>query len=158
MGKQSLFIYRRGKETFLLSGTIRPPLGRTQHPLPSQSTGSYGSFLKGKMFRATMCPSSDQTASHTEWKIPVSHGYSKFSWWWAHSCPKHVQNILRSSVHLVGFIWKRLYKDSWSKKHKKLPLTSIYCGVKERVACQFYFQYVAQVQFYHYLLKMYRHN
>ena len=35
----------------------------------------------------------DQTATHTEWKIPVPHRYSKFSWWWAHSCPKHVQNL-----------------------------------------------------------------
>ena len=53
----------------------------------------------------------DQTATHTEWKIPVSYRYSKFSWWWTHSCPKHVEkyeiNILRSSVHLVVFIWKR---------------------------------------------------
>jgi len=35
----------------------------------------------------------DQTATHTEWKIPMSHRYSKFSWWWAHSCPKHVENL-----------------------------------------------------------------
>jgi len=57
------------------------------------------------MFRATMCPSSGeltvsmpqwyfslcvgwfssqpavQTATYTEWNIPVSHRYSKFSWW-----------------------------------------------------------------------------
>ena len=33
----------------------------------------------------------DQT--HTEWKIPVSHRYSKFSWWWAHSCLKHVEKL-----------------------------------------------------------------
>jgi len=31
--------------------------------------------------------------TNTEWKIPVSHRYSKFSWWWAHSCPKHVQKL-----------------------------------------------------------------
>jgi len=24
------------------------------------------------------------------WKIPASYRYSKFFWWWAHSCPKHV--------------------------------------------------------------------
>ena len=35
----------------------------------------------------------DQTATHTEWKIPVSHRYSKFFWWWAHSCPKHVEKL-----------------------------------------------------------------
>ena len=39
------------------------------------------------MFRAIMCPSSgqltaaaDQTATHTEQKLLVSHRYSKFSW------------------------------------------------------------------------------
>jgi len=32
----------------------------------------------------------NQTDTHREWKIPVSHRYSKFSWWWQHSCPKHV--------------------------------------------------------------------
>ena len=72
------------------------------------------------MFRATTCPSSgeltvsmrhwyfslcmggclvcssqpaDHTASRTEWKIPVSQRYSKFSWRWAHSCPKHVEKL-----------------------------------------------------------------
>ena len=55
----------------------------------------------------------DQTATHTEWKIPVSHRYSKFSWWWAHNCPETCTeveiNILRSNVYLVSFIWNRLY-------------------------------------------------
>jgi len=53
------------------------------------------------MFRATMCPSlgeiavwsADHTATHTEWKIPVSHRYSKFSWWWAYSYTKHVERL-----------------------------------------------------------------
>jgi len=35
----------------------------------------------------------DQSATHRQWKIPVSHKCSKFSWWWAHSCPKYVQNL-----------------------------------------------------------------
>jgi len=35
----------------------------------------------------------DQTATYTEWNIPVSHRYSKFSWWWAQSCPKHVEKL-----------------------------------------------------------------
>jgi hypothetical protein len=73
------------------------------------------------MFRATMCPSSEeitvsmrhwylslcmggvwsagwsftppstQYTTHTEWQIPVSHRYSNFSWWWTHGCPKHVE-------------------------------------------------------------------
>ena len=46
-------------------------------------------------------------ATHTEWQIPVSHRYSNFSWWWAHSCPKHVgkrkhtkQNCAPSWIYL----------------------------------------------------------
>ena len=35
----------------------------------------------------------DQTAIHTERKIPVSHRYSKFCWWWAHSCLNHAQKL-----------------------------------------------------------------
>ena len=35
----------------------------------------------------------DHTATHTEWKIPVSHRYSKFCWWWKHDCPKHVEKL-----------------------------------------------------------------
>jgi len=35
----------------------------------------------------------DQTAIHTEWKIPVLHRYSKSSWRWPGSCPKHVQKL-----------------------------------------------------------------
>jgi len=68
------------------------------------------------MFQATMCPSSGElTVSMRHWyfctlygwlsgqqnrqppiqseKIPVSQRYSHFSWWWAHSCPKHVQKL-----------------------------------------------------------------
>ena len=42
------------------------------------------------------------------YKYQVSHKYSCFSWWWAHSHPKHVEkrNILRKIVHQVGFIYK----------------------------------------------------
>ena len=29
-------------------------------------------------------------ATHTEWRIPVSHRYIIFSWWWARECPKYV--------------------------------------------------------------------
>ena len=35
----------------------------------------------------------DQTATHRDWKIPVSHRYIKFSWRRAHSCPKHVEKL-----------------------------------------------------------------
>jgi len=74
------------------------------------------------MFRATMCPSSRELivsmrhfyfsscmggclvcwlgwdsclipTSRPERKVPVSHRYNKFSWWWSHSCPKHVEKL-----------------------------------------------------------------
>ena len=35
------------------------------------------------------------------------------------TCREAEINILRSSVHPVGFIWKRLYRDARSTKHKK---------------------------------------
>jgi hypothetical protein len=34
------------------------------------------------------------------------------------TCTEVEINVLRSSVHLVGFIWKRLYRDVRSTKHK----------------------------------------
>jgi len=50
------------------------------------------------MFQVTMCPSSREiTVSMRHWylsqsdKYQVSHRYSYFSWWWAHSHPKHVE-------------------------------------------------------------------
>ena len=42
------------------------------------------------MFRATMCPSSGElTVSMRHWYFALC----MFSWWWAHSCPKHVQKL-----------------------------------------------------------------
>ena len=41
-------------------------------------------------------------------KYQVSHRYSCFSWWWAHSRPKHVEkiNTLKEIVHQVSFMYK----------------------------------------------------
>jgi hypothetical protein len=99
------------------------------------------------MFRATMYPSSGEiTVSirhlvfvtlcawpsgmqdmHTRRsstqndKYQMSYWYSYFSWWWAHSCPKHVENRYKHTkkefcTRLVLFT--RLYKDAQSTKHK----------------------------------------
>jgi len=54
-------------------------------------------------------------------KYQVSHRYSYFSWWWAHSRPKNVEkknkhakkNCAPSWLHLT-----RLYKDLRSTKHE----------------------------------------
>jgi len=69
------------------------------------------------VYRATMCPSSGELLlSMQHWyfsllmggclvcrpdsypyrvknTVPVSHRYSKFSWWWTHSFPKHVEML-----------------------------------------------------------------
>jgi hypothetical protein len=41
-------------------------------------------------------------------KYQVSHKYSCFSWWWAHSRPKHVEKrqTYKKILHQVGFIYK----------------------------------------------------
>ena len=46
-----------------------------------------GVWSAGWIFATT----SRSYATHTEWQIPASHRYSKFSWWWVHGCPKHVE-------------------------------------------------------------------
>jgi hypothetical protein len=55
-------------------------------------------------------------------KYQVSYWYSYFSWWWAHSCPKHVENRNKHTkkelcTRLVLFT--RLYKDAQSTQYKK---------------------------------------
>jgi hypothetical protein len=42
-------------------------------------------------------------------KYQVSHRYGIFSWWWAHSCPKHVEKSnkhIRKIVHQFGSIYE----------------------------------------------------
>ena len=46
-----------------------------------------------------------QTVIYIEWLIPVSHSYGIFSWWWAHSCPNHVE---KSSKHI-----KKICAPNW---------------------------------------------
>ena len=87
------------------------------------------------MFRATMCPSSGENTApmrrlvlgtvyrwlsgmqggiysslhnrshYIEWQMPCSHRYGIFSWWWAHSSPKHVE---KSNKHI-----KKICAPSW---------------------------------------------
>jgi hypothetical protein len=98
------------------------------------------------MFRATICPSSGEITMSIrhllfvtvcEWpsgmhtrrsstqsdKYRVSYWYRYFSWWWTHSCPKHVQNRNKHTkkdwcTKLVLF--RRLYKDARSTNHQIL--------------------------------------
>jgi len=59
------------------------------------------------MFRATMCPSSGKlTVSMRHWYFSLCMG----------GC---LVCCNRPDSHLVGFIWKRLYRDARSTKHKR---------------------------------------
>jgi hypothetical protein len=65
-----------------------------------------------------------QTVIHTHSdKYQVSYWYSYFSWWWAHSCPKHVENrnkhTKKGIVYQVGFIYK-IIQGCTVKKQKKI--------------------------------------
>jgi len=56
-------------------------------------------------------------------KYQVSRRYGIFSWWWAHSCPKHVEksskHIKKKIVHQVGSIYKIEQGYTLNKTHKK---------------------------------------
>jgi len=73
----------------LPSGSL-PPVSPPRHYTPP-SPHPYAPHAQPISFFSILSPA--QYATHTEWKIPVSHRYNMFSWWWAHSCPKHVQKL-----------------------------------------------------------------
>ena len=70
-----------------------------------------------------------QTVIHTEWhstlhtrqssthsdKYQVSHRYSCFSWWWAHSRPKHVKKRNKHSKKNWAPSW--LYLQDYTRMH-----------------------------------------
>jgi len=51
----------------------------------------------------------------------MSYWYSQFSWWWAHDCPKHVENKNKHTwkwiVRQVGYL-QRLYRDARWTEHQ----------------------------------------
>ena len=53
-------------------------------------------------------------------KYQVSHEHSCFSWWWAHSLPKHVETDKYTKKTLCTKLdsFTRLYGDARSTKHK----------------------------------------
>ena len=54
-------------------------------------------------------------------KYRVSHKYSCFSWWWAHSRPKHVEidKCTKNKLCTKLVLFTKLYRDARSTKHKK---------------------------------------
>jgi hypothetical protein len=74
----------------------------------------YISFLY--VFRATVCLQTRQSSTKNN-KYQVSHKYSCFSWWWAHSRPKHVEkrNEQRKILHKFVFIYKIIQRSTKRK-------------------------------------------
>ena len=87
------------------------------------------------MFRTTMCPSSGeitvfmrhlvlvtlhstlytrQSSTQSD-KYQVSHRYSYFSWWWAHSRPKHVEKRNKHTKNNCAPSW--LYLQNYTGIH-----------------------------------------
>jgi hypothetical protein len=62
-------------------------------------------------------------------KYQVAHKHSCFSWWWAHSRPKHVQidKYTKNRLCTTLALFTRLYRDTRSTKHRKI-LCLISCG------------------------------
>jgi hypothetical protein len=68
-----------------------------------------------------------RSSTHSD-KYQVSYWYSYFSWWWAHSCPKHIENRNKHTkkelcTRLVLFT--RLYRAGRSSKLRILFVTLI---------------------------------
>jgi len=60
-------------------------------------------WLSGMEVHSTLHTSHPHRVTNTKCQ------YSYFSWWWAHSRPKHVEKInkyTKKTVHQVGFIYK----------------------------------------------------
>jgi hypothetical protein len=82
------------------------------------------------MFRATMCPSSEETTvfmrhlilailygclSGMQGRIPPCIPDSYFSWWWVHSCPKHVEKRNKHTKKIFTPRW--LYSQDSTRIH-----------------------------------------
>jgi len=65
-------------------------------------------------------------------KYQVSHRYSQFSWWWAHSCPKHVEKRNKRTKKICAPSW--LYLQDYTGIHSQqnienIKLCSLHCTV-----------------------------
>jgi len=69
-----------------------------------------------------------QTVIYTEWNRPGVASIQKFSWWWTHCCPKHVQNRNKHTwiiVRQVGYL-QESYHDARLTQHKtRQPVITI---------------------------------
>jgi len=56
-------------------------------------------------------------------KYQVSHRYSCFSWWWAHSLPKHVEKRNKHTKENRAPSW--LYLQDYTKMHGQQNISNI---------------------------------
>ena len=112
-------------------------------------------FMNLYVFWATMCPSSGETtvslrhlvlvilygwlsgmhigqSSTQSDKYHVSHRYSCFSWWWAHSRPKHVEKRNKHTKKNCATSW--LYLQDYTGMYGQQNLTVIYRSLNAIVA------------------------
>ena len=62
-----------------------------------------------------------------QWQIPLSHRYSKASWWWAHGCLKHVVKRNKYTKQNCTPSW--IYLQAWA-----LTVCTLYCRTAHREA------------------------
>ena len=72
-----------------------------------------GGVWSAGWIEASFTPTSRPGVTQTEWKIPMSHRHSDFSWWWAHGCPKHVDKRNKYTKQNCAPSWIYL-QDFWS--------------------------------------------
>ena len=113
------------------------------------------------MFRATMCPSSGeitvsmrhlvlvtlygwlpgmqggihhayQTVIPQSDKYQVSHRYSYFSWWWAHSRPKHVEKRNKHTKKICAPSW--LYLQGYTRMQGQQNITNAWITFRKSTA------------------------
>jgi hypothetical protein len=73
------------------------------------------SGMQGGMTHSTLHTRQSSTQNN---KYQVSHKHSCFSWWWAHSSPKHVEidKYTNNKLHTKLALFTRSYKDARSAK------------------------------------------
>jgi len=88
------------------------------------------------------------TGSHAPaYQYQVSHKYSCFSWWWAHSLPKHVEKRNERTKKNCAPTWLYLqdmtggcymllaHNHYWKPQHYNRHVCGTSCGCKHRFLC-----------------------
>ena len=104
----------------------------TMYPSSGEITVSmrhwYLSLCMGGIWSAgwSFNPTSRPDPTHTEWQIPVSHRYSNFPWWWAHSCLKHAEKRNEYTEQKCALSW--IYLQDCTRMHGQQDIKIGYSG------------------------------